>query len=208
MPKASDKKPKKPEDTYPKMVRGQTAIAELINRRFRIECFQTYIGRWRKLQGVRGNTPFPAPHGANKYDVAECFAWVEEFIMPHRTGGAVAPASAETFESMTALDKRIKERKLQLLTFEVGASERKLIARQKAEQTSIAVIRRLQQFCVNQDEKEMPAWCSDTLRMLNVEPDKVRAFLARYQEQCRLLTDRRVEKFNAEMELVLSNDGL
>lgn len=187
-------KDKSGEFSYPKTVRSQSAIAELIRRRFSIGCVQQDIHKWMRLQGVKGNVPFPPPREGNHFNVGDSFAWVEQYIIPNRKAGE------DSFGVSQALKTRIEEKRLELLEMEVAAEKRRLIPRQVAQQTGMAVISRLQNVTVTEDEREMPAFILEAMLEAGVDAARAAAIHSKYVEKTKQITDRRIARFKEAMD--------
>lgn len=104
---------------YPETAAGMTLLGSLIMRRFAGkpigEVGHQRIRNWKKLAGVKrreGLIAFPNPVSANRYNVRECFDWVEKWIIPDVTEpgndfGVIANTEAQIKQA--ALRKALRE---------------------------------------------------------------------------------------------------
>ncbi len=98
-------------DEYPEVIEGMDRLGALIMRRFAgrltMEVRRMQIQNWKKLLGVAkrpGLVPFPSPKESNRYDVRECFAWIEKWILVDSQ-----IAAGDLFGGAANLDVKIKE---------------------------------------------------------------------------------------------------
>lgn len=115
-------------DDLPTSVSGMDALGSLIMRQFPkigIQVNRQAIRKWRKLLCVPSgcNVPFPGPATSNRYNVAECFAWVQTYFGPHM---GIAGEPDVVFGATQELENKIKQRKLELLDMEVGTASGRL----------------------------------------------------------------------------------
>lgn len=176
---------------YPTTVVGQSAIADIICAECKIGCVQQHISKWRKTVGQATNEPFPAPRPGNRYHVKDCLAWVRANILPFQSTNGKPDAVMER-ESVKA---QMAREQLEDLQEERAIRRGQLIDRETAKQTAIGVVQRLQNLCVEQDEQELPRFCIDTLKALNVAPEIVSQFNERLIKKAQELTDRRITEF-------------
>jgi hypothetical protein len=115
-------------DEFPTIAEGMDKLGALIMKRFAgrlpLQVGRQQIQNWKRLVGVAkrpGVVPFPAPKDSNRYNVAECFDWVEKWILPDT---ASTVGAGDLFGAGANIDVKIKEtdlrRKLRLEQFEQG----------------------------------------------------------------------------------------
>lgn len=98
-------------DEFPEFIEGMDRLGALIMRRFAgrltTEVRRMQIQHWKKLEGVAkrpGLVPFPSPRESNRYNVRECFDWVEKWVL---IDSQVSPG--DLFGGAANLDVKIKE---------------------------------------------------------------------------------------------------
>ena len=133
-----------PAGDIPATVSGMDALGALIMRRFPklgIQVGRQVIQNWRRLKYVpKGCTvPFPAPSNGNRYDVQECFAWIQNYFGPRmETVGQPDPLFGET----QAIKNKRELVRLRMDEREDAHQAGKLIERAISEQTITAALRR------------------------------------------------------------------
>lgn len=123
----------------PASTSGMDALGALIMRQFPnigLQVNRQTIHNWRNLKFVPPscNVPFPPPTNGNRYNTADCFAWIETYFPE----GENVPRHGATQD----LKNKINERKLRLLDLEVGEAEGKLTDKKIAKNTMIAAIKK------------------------------------------------------------------
>jgi len=185
---------------YPKSVNSQGAIAELIAREFGIRCQQQDITHWRALRRVGPDVkvPFPAPGARNRYDVKECFAWVEQYLMPYRT------AKADEAEQKKSAKERLEEGKAALIEARVRKESPLYISKAVAERTAVVVIKKLIGFYKFTDENRTPAFLDEQLTLAGVTPEQKKTVMDAFVVWQQKISDQREEataKAAEEMKL-------
>ena len=189
----------------PKTIQGMSGIASLINQEYGttlgIFCTRRDIDRWRKGQLVpNGVEPFPAPESDNCYNVAKCRRWVASYI--EKKGDSPTIESLEVKAEAVARRERARANREERLDRKEKGD---LIERAVAEIDAIGIVQRLHNSCTLQDEQEIPTFCAETLRNLNLQPDTIAVFLAKLTEKMQTITARRVAMFQDSTKEFLKN---
>lgn len=177
-PKDKGGRPRKPPGSFPVSINGMEALGALIMRRFPrigLQVDRQAIIAWRRLERVPDNcnVPFPAPLSSNRYDVAECFAWVETYI----SDGSPGPLAAKQ-----KTKDAIEERKLELLNIEVGKATGALISRDRARMTRRDALARQNAIMQTQLERVGTQHRIDWLKQLQCTPEQIAEFQRRDAE--------------------------
>ena len=189
-------------DDFPKSVQGMEGIATLINQqhgeKLGMACNRFLIARWRKGEQLpKGIHPFPAPHENNFYDVEAGLAWVAKYIKAKKKNPSKTIEALESAAEAKARRERAKaNREARADAKEAGL----LIERAVAERDAIGIVQRLHTSCTHQDEQEIPAFCSETLKQLGVSVKILAAFGAKLAAKMQQITERRVAAFKVATE--------
>lgn len=169
-------RPRKIVSGFPSSINGMGGLGGIIMRRFPnigIQVGRQVIQNWRKLEHVPSgcNVPFPAPKESNRYDVAECFAWVETYY-PDGVGSGSMVAKQKTKDL-------IDVRKLELLDIEVGKSTGALISRDRARMTRRDALVRQNNIMQTRLERVETQQRIDWLKQLGATPELMAEFQRR-----------------------------
>lgn len=172
-------------------IAGLTRLAAEINGHFKISCAKQNIKNWQ-----RRSPPFPAPKASNRYNRAECFAWVEKFIMP--SSGPVNQSElawvtrAEQAKSEREVDRAERER------FELDKEKGLYVLRSAATQTTIGVIKKYHGFVKAELESNSVADRREKLQQLGVSVEIVALFHEFDLKQAQAMVDRIEQKCEKE----------
>lgn len=175
-PKKKSGRPRKLTAGFPASINGMDSLGGLIMRRFPgigIQVQRQVIQNWRRLEHVPDgcNVPFPAPRASNRYDVAECFAWVSNYFPDGEQRGPLA-AKQKTRDA-------IEDRKLKLLDIEVGKAEGALISRDRARMTRRDALTRQNNIMQARLEHVECQQRIDWLKQLGATPELIAEFQRR-----------------------------
>ena len=184
----------------PKSIPSMDGIAGLINQeygeRLGLSCDRFLISKWRRAKQVPpGVGPFPAPNNRNSFEVGPCFQWVEKYIAAKSSAPVIESVEAKA-EASARRERARANREQRLDAKEAGL----LIERAVAEIDAIGIVQRLHNSCTLQDEQEIPNFCAETLRNLNLQPETTSIFIARLTEKMQTVTARRVAMFKESTE--------
>lgn len=184
-----------------KSVQGQTEIANLLSERYGERVGMAFnrqlIQRWRAGRFLpAGVEPFPRPDDGNRYHVRKCCAWMENFIAARKKSPALVHTEELASEAKRRRAVAQANREERLDRKESGD----LIERAVAEIDAIGIVQRLGNSCTNQDEQEIPTFCSTELKQLGVPQETVSLFTARLNEKMQAITARRVQMFQDSTE--------
>lgn len=169
-------------------IAGLTRLAAEIAGHFKISCSKQSIKNWTS----RKNPPFPAPKESNRYNRAECFAWIEKYIMP--SNGPVQQSELALLEkSMRAkaereIDRADRER------FELDKEKGLYVLRSAATQTTIGVIKKYHGFVKAELESNSVADRREKLQQLGVSVEIVALFHEFDLKQAQAMVDRIEQK--------------
>ena len=132
---AAESMPAPDTENLPTSVAGMDALGALIMRQFPrigLQVDRQMILHWRNLRRVPEgcSVRFPAPKCSNRYDVAECFAWVQTYFGQKMAEGGMPEAQ---YEARQAIKDKIESRKLELLDIEVGEATGRLVEAKEAQ---------------------------------------------------------------------------
>jgi hypothetical protein len=181
--------------SYPASICGMDNIGSLIMRRFPgigIQVKRDVIYRWRNLLYVPDGctVPFPAPTVHNRYNVVDCFAWIETYF-PNGGQATGLPDKQRTKD-------QIEEKKLALLNLELAKAEGQVIDRQRARATRLHVLTLQNNIIRARLERAGPQLRIDWLRQLGAAPELIAEFQRRDTELAQRTISEIYEDYAAE----------